>query len=205
MVGLAFIASLLSFRHKYAYHLRAFSVLLGITFFTEMIARSSSTLHISRNAVYNVFMLIEFPWYAWYYRQILRAGWPRRALRVFGCALPVLWLLFFWPLSRVVNWSGLFAAIVVASAVCMAMAYCYQLLTSDDDIALNRHPELWIATGMLFLYLCQVPYYGGVMGYLNVKDRAMSTLVLNVMMMINAAMYLVFIYAFLCPRQPNRS
>lgn len=199
-LGLSFLVSLLAFYYNYPSHLKSFAVLLGVTFVNEIVATQFFGRN-GRNMVYNCFMLVEYSWYAWYYRSIIKSRVIRSGLHGFLILLPLFWFACFFIFSDINQWSSLFITTANFFIVCMAMVFCYEFFLSDEAANPRCVPELWIAIGMLLLYSCQIPFFGGIMNYLSEVNKPLASSLLNVMIIITACMYLLFTYAFLCQRR----
>lgn len=199
-VLLAFLVSLLSFYKKYPFHLKLFSILLGATFITELVA----TQIIKRNSwVYNSFTGIEFTVYALYFYKIIFISWLRKIIKGFILVFPLFWLVMVFFVTGFYKWNSYVIITGGCFTVCMALGYYYQLLYAKNDIHLSSSPEFWIATGMLVFYSCQTPYFG-MMNFLIANYLPFARSFLKVILVIDTAMYLTFIYAFLCPLITHR-
>ena len=151
----------------------------------------------SNHSVYNIFMLFEFSAYGIYYLYILTIPWARALIRVFLVAFPVFWaysVLFVFGLN---TWNSHITVIGSLFTIAISAAYYYQLFTHPTLIKLQRHPEFWIATGMILFYACILSYVG-VLNYLikNYKELAGDLLV--VLHVLVSIMYLIFLYAYVC-------
>ncbi len=205
-VGLAFITSLRSFRLKNPQHLKVFSVLLGLTFLVEIgaVAFPKFTSVKTNSWLYNSFTLIEFSVYAWYYRRIIHLQRIRKAIRVFQILFPVFWFVTVFFVFGFKAWNSYVIITGAFFTMCFVLAYYYQLLASDDVVDISRHPEFWIATGMLIFYSCQVPYFG-MLNYLVENYLLLAKKLLKVLTLINILMYSLFTYAYLCRISTKKS
>ncbi len=102
VIGLAFVSSLVSFRLDFAFHLKLISVLLGITLLVECTAVAMIKMHHSNVPLYNIFMLLEFWAFGYYYKCILESPRIRRVVSAFLCCFPSsgYWLCFSYSASR---------------------------------------------------------------------------------------------------------
>jgi hypothetical protein len=78
-----------------------------------------------------------------------------------------------------------------------AIVYCYQLLNAEEPIMLRNCGEFWIAIGLIFFYVCSVPYMGmfNFLAKLHVDLAYMLKIPLQIS---NIMMYSLFTYAFIC-------
>ena len=202
---MSFLVSLLSFQQQYPLHLRIFSILLGLTFLTEVFAAwlGKFFFHLgNNNAIYNLFVLIEFSVYAFYYYLIIEVVWIKKLIRIFSIVFPFFWLWTVFFVLGINKWNSYVIISGAVFTVFFALGYYYQILKTKKDIVLFSHPEFWIATGMLVFYSCQIPYFG-TLNYLIKKNLVIARSLLSVLDVIDAAMYMLFIYAFICPIIPK--
>jgi len=201
-VSLSFLVSLVSFKWHYPFHLKLFSGLLGLTFLTELFATQIGVkyFHWTNNSgIYNSFTIIEFMTYAYYYYCIISVVWIRNIIKGFMFFFPFFWFITVFFVFGFDKWNSYVILMGAFFSVCFALGYYYQILKSKKDIYLLSHPEFWIATGMLILYSCQLPYFG-MLNYLNKNYLILSRSFWVVLLVINTCMYLLFTYAFLCKK-----
>jgi hypothetical protein len=205
-IGLAFLASLLSFKYNYPRHLKLFSVLLGITFLVEITANfvltKSMGLSDYRSALYNQFALFEFVAYAYFFYLISRNTQVKRIIVFFICLFPVLWIATTFFLFGYKGWNTVVITVGGYFTVLFALLYVYHSSGHEDVTRLSKRSEFWIAIGMVIFYSCQVPY----LGMLNVLNKNYPTLtryLLRASMVIDGIMYCFFIYAYLCRRKKS--
>src|SRR5689334_9779237 len=93
-IGIAFFVSLISFKRKFSFHLRFFSVLLVLTLITDIAAAYGITLlnYNANSPVYNSFMPIEFCAYSYFFQQIYKHKKAIDFGRYILLILPVCWL-----------------------------------------------------------------------------------------------------------------
>ena len=198
-MGVAFLASLTSFKQPYSKHLRFFSLLLALTFVVEFVAVIGRRLEwISSNIIlYNTFMLIEFTAYMWYFHQVIRNPKVKRRLRFLLVAFPIFWVWSTLAVFGISIWNSYVSTAGSLITVIMAAYYYYELFTASELVRLNRSAEFWIATGLIIFYACQLPYVG-MLNYLTVNHRPLARQLLAVLQIGVCIMYSIFIYAYLC-------
>jgi hypothetical protein len=203
-VLIAFICSLNSFRLHYSRHLRFFSIFLGITAVTEIVANFLVQYPTSNYPVYNLFILIQYPMIAWYYRHIISDKKTRQLLLAFIVLYPVFWLSIFLFVYTFDQWCTYGIMLGDLFIVIFSSRYIYELITSENPVQLQRHPEFWISVGLLFFCACELPITG-IINFL-VQDW-LSTWqliqkIFSILQLLNILMYLMFTYAFLCRETP---
>jgi hypothetical protein len=202
-IGLAFLASLVSFRQEYDRHLKLFSLLLGLTFLVECAAVTMMKTHHNNVGLYNSFMLVEFWTYGYYYYMIIGKGFVKRAIRWFLWVFPAFWVVAVFLLFGWKQWNSYVVIAGSLSVIFFSAAYYYQLFTQPSLVKLSRTPEFWIATGLILFYSCNLPYIGMlnflVNNYLLLARRLMGALDI-----LNIIMYSIFIFAYLCRIRTRR-
>jgi len=178
-------------------HLKVFSVLLGITFFVECCAIWLIDHHISNIPMYNIFMLVEFWVYAWYYRLILKSKTPRKIINIFLWIYPLFWAIVVFWVFGINRWNSYLSVIGSFFTILFSVAYYYQLFTQPELARLDRTPEFWIATGLLLFYTCELPFMG-TLNFLVKNYRHLAHQLITVLQVLDILMYSIFIYAFLC-------
>lgn len=198
-VGVAFLVSLVSFRFNYEWYLKFFSILLGLTFFVEVLTIVMINLaHVqSTQWVYNIFIPVEFVCYGYFFLLILKTRWIRQLVwaLIIGClagGVATTFLVFHFH-----KWNSYQAIAAALFTIVFAVSYYYELFISDVRFELRSKPEFWIATGMIIFYSCQLPFLGTV-NYLVKTSMNLALSLLNVLRCIDILMYLIFCYAFLC-------
>ena len=201
-IGISFITSLTSFKYGYPRHLKAFGLFLGASFLVEVIANELfPLLHLNRyrNALYNSFSLVEFIFYAGFFYTIMEKRWIKKTLLVFICLFPLIWAKLVFDEAGFFKWHGDQIAVGGFFIASFALLYIYYLSSSDDLLHLSKHSEFWIAIALLLFYSCEAPFMGTLV-YVSTHYLPLAKFLLKFSMAINAIMYLIFTYAFLCRR-----
>ena len=199
-IGVAFISSLVSVTFHFPKHLQWFSFFLGLSFLVEMTANFIfPALHLNRyrNALYNVFSLVEFIFYAYFFYSLTLKQWIKKAQIFFMCLFPFIWAKLVFDKDGFYKWHGDQIAIGGFFMVCFALLFIYHLADTEEPIALSKHAEFWIAIGLVLYYSCETPFMG-TLKYLSSHYLSLAKLLLKVSMVINSIMYCLFTYAFLC-------
>jgi len=160
IIGLSFIASLASFRLAFPYHLKLFSVLLGCTFLVEVTAVRMYKTHHSNVPLYNIFMLVEFCTYAYYYKCIAQPRWLKKMVDYFLVGFPLFWGVVVFFVFGIGKWNSYVVIAGSLFTIFFSAAYYYQLFTQDVLVRLESSPEFWIATGLIIFYTFNLPFMG---------------------------------------------
>jgi hypothetical protein len=204
VLALAFISSLISFRLDFSYPLKMFSVLLGLTIVVECISVTMVKFHHSNVPLYNVFMLLEFWAYGYYYRRMIDSARVRKMINVFLWLYPVFWAIVVFFIFGINTWNSY---VIVAGSfftILFSAIFYYQLFTHAELVRLDISPGFWIATGLIIFYTFNLPYMG-TLNFLAKNYLSLAIKLLYVLKILNIIMYSIFIYAFLCRINTKRS
>ena len=199
-IGLAFISSLISFRLDYSIHLKIFSVLLGLTLVNELLAVYGLVLvNLKTNLpIYNIFILIEFWVFGWFFYQIISNKKVKLFIKIFLILFPIFWIVAVFYLFGFNSWNSYVIITGSAFTIFLSAFYYYELFTSQKLLMLTRLPEFWIATGLIIFYSGNLPFTG-MLNYLSINYRDLAIQLLTVLRILIIIMYSIFTYAFLCP------
>ena len=198
-MGIAFLASLNSFRLDFPPHLKVFSLLLGCDFLVELSCNYLvRPFHFHSNVpLYNVFMLVEFWTYAWFFRTILDSPVLKKLIGYYLVLLPIYWTIVVFFVFGIGHWNSYLSIFGSLFTVCMAVAFYYQLFSASHLIRLTASPEFWIATAIIIFYACNLPYLG-MLNFITIKYRPLAQELLLVLQFLNIIMYSLFTIGFLC-------
>jgi hypothetical protein len=153
--------------------------------------------HQSNVPLYNLFMLVEFWVYGYYYKCIIEPGRLKRLIRFYLWLFPVFWVVVVFFLFGLAKWNSYVAVGGSFFTICFSGGYYYQLFTQEELVRLDITPEFWIATGLIIFYACNLPYTG-MLNFLVKNYLDLARNLLTVLDILNLVMYSLFIYAFLC-------
>ena len=189
-VLIGFLSSLVSFRLDMPFHLKFFSVLLGLTFLVEVVAGVVVVMlfHHRNLWVYNVFTLVEFWAYGYYYYRLIRVKALKRIIYCFLVTFPIFWAMTVILRFGLTQWNGYVLTAGSFFSVLFALMYYYQLISAPEVVALRKLPEFWIATGMMIFYLGALPYFGA-LNFLLTNFPALSRSFLGVYKVLDSLMY----------------
>jgi hypothetical protein len=204
IVIISFICSLVSFRLLYPFHLKLFSILLFITVVTELISNFFLTpLHLNSNyPVYNIFTLIEYPLLGLFFRIIITNKNFKILCLAFIIIFPIFWFYIFLFVYKLDEWNSYGIIFGDLFIITFAARYLYELFTSNELIQFGKHTEFWISVALIFYCCCELPITGILNFWIN--DSKTTLRLLNILQLLNIAMYSIFIYAFLCPLKATR-
>lgn len=202
-VAFAFGCGLLSFSRSGSRLFRQFTVFLGVTLLVEVAVNIVfHWAHVRgryRNGVYNIFSLVEMLFYAYYFYRITESQFVRKIQLAFLLLFPPVWAWLVFDRTGILAFHGTAITVGGLFIVCFATHHLYELSAHLRSHNIFRVPNFWIATALMLFYCCQAPFMGSVT-YLAAHHRELSMSLLNVSVIINTLMYLMFGYAFLCQK-----
>jgi len=203
-ICLAFLSSLVYTRLDTTLHLWIFSLLLGLNLANEGLAWWRVSAYKTTISQYNGFMLLEFSAYAGYYYLIIQSPFTRKIIKGFLWLYPIFWAVDVFAVVDIDNRYIYLCIVGGIFTVIFSLAYYFQLFTEPKLVRLDRTPEFWIATGLILVYTCSLPFIGmHVFLMTNHLPRPMK--LNNMMEVLRIIMYCIFIYAFLCRINSTKS
>ncbi|HEY4338183.1 MAG TPA: hypothetical protein VGM89_19885 [Puia sp.] len=199
-IGIAFLSSLNAFRLDLPLHLKIFSLLLACDLVVEVCSTFllGPVFHMRSNVqFYNVFMLVEYFTYAWFYRTILKNRLLRRLIGAYLILFPIFWFVAVFFVFGFDHWNSYLSIVGSFFTVCMAVAFYYQLFTAPQLTRLTVSPEFWISTGVIIFYTCNLPYLG-MLNFITKEYLPLARKLLMLLQVLNIIMYSLFTLAFLC-------
>lgn len=199
-----FVCSLVSFRLHYAWHLRLFSVLIGISVLTEWLAfYGPGIFNMNSNYLfYNVFLLLQYIVYAFFFRVALPAGKIKNSIPPFIVAFGIFWLLTSFTVFGLQAWNSYVVIVGDVFTILAACHYFYTIFTADTLLNFSTSAEFWITAGLFIYCSCELPVTG-MLNYLAYHHEELTLDLYAVLQWLNILMYSIFLYAFLCPLKIN--
>lgn len=199
LLAAAAITGLIKFRNSLPVHLKGIILMMPYVLLVEISAVFFRNLIKGQNVLpqYNIIMLIEFLVYAYFFKEIIVSGLVKKLISIFMIFFPVFWYISVFFIFKITAWNSYVFLVGGTCTIVWAIVYCYQLLTSTENILISHCSEFWIVLGLIVFYSCQVPFMG-IFNYLSVNY---PSLIMNFQMglqVTNIIMYALFTYAFLC-------
>jgi hypothetical protein len=201
---LAFLSSLVCWRSGLAIHLKIFSCLLGLTFGVEFFAAViAPAFHLRPlSSIYNIFFLVQFWTYGYYYYRLIRVELLRKLILFFLVVFPLFWVATVFFLLGFNRWDSYLLIVGSFFSIVLALLYYYQLILDEEVPPLRNLPEFWIATGMLLFYLGALPYFG-TLNFLVHHNLLLGTGgLVNTVRGLDILMYGAISFGFLCRAFP---
>ena len=165
---------------------------LSVFFFKQDFGYEGNTL-----PQYNFFILVEFIFYAYFFKHIIKNVYLQKVIKLFLFMFPVLWYIFSFYCFNILQWSSYAFVFGGTFIIFFALIYCYEKLTSEETTSLFNEGEFWIAIGLIVYYTCVVPYMG-MFHYLTENYEQLAVKLKKLNLITNIIMYCLFAYAFIC-------
>lgn len=195
-VAISFLASFVVYFQKDSRrYLRLFPLFLMLTIAVEMGAAWLFAHKRSTAILYNIFASIEFLFYMYVVREIIKSLRVKKIIFYTAClylSLGVTNVLF---IQKMTSFNSITYAIgcLIISIICFY--YFFELFQLPYSVILARQPAFWICAGLLFFYTCSFPIYGLV----NFLPPDFVTKNIQVfIVLLNVFLYSSFTIAFLC-------
>lgn len=198
------VGAIAYFRKGTPAFLRTLPVYLLITFVVEYIGQWMNDNGKVTVTLYNVFITIEFVFYFWMLRHIVKNRFIRKLL------FHSLWL---YPLLVILNklflQKGLQFHTITVSLGCLlivvaTITYFFELFQFDKPVDLVREPSFWICSGLLFFYACTFPLYA-LINFLRDPSNIIIKNLASIFAIVNILLYSSFIIAALCRIRTRKS
>jgi hypothetical protein len=201
LLAVATVSGLINFNNSLSVHLKGIILMMPFILLVEIGAAFFRDLIKDHNVLpqYNIIMLIEFLVYAYFFKEIIVSGLVKKLISVFMIFFPVFWYICVFFIFKITEWNSYVFLVGGTFTIIWALIYCYQLLTSVEDISISSCSEFWIALGIIIFYSCEVPF----MGVFNFLRTNYPSLIMKLQMglqVTNIIMYSLFTYAFLCKK-----
>ncbi|SDD37087.1 hypothetical protein [Niabella drilacis] len=165
----------------------------SVIFFREKFSTDTNVL-----PQYNFFMLIEFLFYAWFFKGVINIGAIKKSIDVFLLLFPVLWYIFVFGFFNISQWNSYTFLLGGSCMVFFGLTYYYQLFKwLPPNYSIARSSEFWITTGIMIFYTTGVPYMG-MYNFLSSNFEWLAQSLKPVLQVTNIIMYSLFAYAFIC-------
>jgi hypothetical protein len=199
VLSLCFLCSLVSWKYGYAWHMKLFSILLGITVITESLAIIvHKQFHRPNHAIYSWFMLFEYCLYALFFRLLLRHRRARRAIDIFLLVFPLAWAATTFLVFRLQGWNSYIILLGNVFTIILGLIFFYELFTSEELRNFVEIPEFWIVAATVSYSCCEIPITG-MLNYLAVNYESVALKLKIVLQALNILLYLIIMVAFLLP------
>jgi hypothetical protein len=203
------IFSLNSFRLKWSEKYKVFSIFLLASFAIELFAiswkwhlyKTDYWIFAKSNLwVYNLFLLIRFSVYTYFFYNLLESPFIKKAIRFFYIPLILLGILnyFLFETPHKVDNMAIIIVHIIVTILCLI--FFREVLKAKTLITLTKHPAIWISLGAFLYHSATLPFFI-FLNYLIKVNPTLAISCLNINQALNIIMYSLFFISFLCNPQ----
>lgn len=155
--------------------------------------------------LYNIFMVIEFSVYAFFFTHILKNRIGLQLAKGFLYTFPIAGTFLLFSLyNNLFRWASLVEIIGTLFTCLFCIVFYYEIFSEKQPVELRRSAEFWIVTGLLVFYSTTIPYTG-MLNYLYQKHQVTAKDFLLALHIANVLLYSIISYAYLCRNFPLKS
>lgn len=203
VVCCAGLIGLFTLRKESLAHFKFIGLLVAYTMLVEttsILFKDIFSLKRNVHPQYNVFLLVEFLFYAYFFKQVIRHGKIKSIISWFLVLFPVAWYVLVFCVGSILNWNSYMFLVGATFMVILCAAYFYEFFNSEEITVASKNGVFWIVTGLFSFYACAIPY----MGMYNFLMNGYSELAIKLKVLLqisNIILYSLMGYAFLCQRK----
>lgn len=191
------VGAIVYFKKGTPVFLRVLPVYLLITFTVEYIGQWMNDNGKVTVTLYNVFTTMEFVFYFWMLRYMVRNRWAKRLLFHSLWFYPVLVILNILFLLKDMQFHTITYSFGGFLIVIATIIYFFELFQFDKPVNLVREPAFWICSGLLFFYACTFPLYA-LINFFQDPSNIIIKNITSILAVVNILLYSSFIIAALC-------
>lgn len=191
------VGAIVYFKKGTPVFLRVLPVYLLITFTVEYIGQWMNDNGKVTVTLYNVFTTMEFVFYFWMLRYMVRNRWAKRLLFHSLWFYPVLVILNILFLLKDMQFHTITYSFGGFLIVIATIIYFFELFQFDKPVNLVREPPFWICSGLLFFYACTFPLYA-LINFFQDPSNIIIKNITSILAVVNILLYSSFIIAALC-------
>jgi hypothetical protein len=205
-VFLSFLAALTTYlRPGASLYLRSFPIFLFITSIVEIIGQYLSIHHQSNTELYNFFTSIEFTFYFWVLRHIIRNPVAKKIIFHLVWIFPLFAFINVFFIQGIHIFNTITYSLGSLFIVIITIYYFFEIFQLPGSIPVLREPAFWICFGPLIYYSCSFPMFALVTRL----GKSTPGFILNnldvIIDLINILLYSSFTIAFLCSLRMRKS
>lgn len=199
VLTMAALASVVSLKRRIFFPIQIIALIVLYTCFVEwsVLYKGKFMAEKTNAQIYNCYMLGQYLAFAYYFQQIIQSSRVRKGIQAFLYLYPVFWYFLVFFVFQFNEWNSYVFIIGGVCTILWAIVYCYELLAADEPVMLRYNGTFWIAIGLVFFYVCNVPYMG-MYRFLTEYHTNLATLLWIPLQISNIVMYSLFTYAFVC-------
>lgn len=181
-------------------YLKLFPLFLVLTVLVELGAAWMLKIdkkHGPTNLLYNPFTILEFVFYFFSIREIIKKRAAKNILLGLMVGFPlvaIINLIFFQGIYKFHSFTYSIGCLLIVGC---CIYYFYELFLMPHSVNLLRQPAFWICTALLFFYAFTYPIYGLSNLMSGFSDHVLG-IIKKIIQSLNILLYSFFSIAFLC-------
>jgi hypothetical protein len=192
------------FKKKLPEHLFLFPFFLFFTLVVEFIGWWLSEIPENNADLYNFSSLAASTYYMYLMLHMIHSRPAKKTILVMMSVNVVVSLGNIFFVQKLATFHTMTYSIGCLLIVVISMYYFYELFQRPNSIDLKKEPAFWIATGLLFFYICTLPILGA-LNYLFTFPDVIAGSVEQVISILNVLLYSLFTIGLLCRVSFKRS
>jgi hypothetical protein len=199
------LASLTSFIQRPSpFFLRLFPFYFLLTFLVQQVGNFLSQRGVHNTPLYNAYSIIEFIFYFFIFREIIRNTRVKAVILGILIVYPLVASFNIFYFQRVSSFHSMTFSIGCAVIVILCIVYFVELFQLPEATNLKNEPSFWICTAILFSYVCTFPFWG-LVNFMKTAPALIIKHLMTILMFINVLSYSLFTIAFLCRLRIRKS
>jgi hypothetical protein len=178
-------------------YLRYFPPFLFFVLAIELIGAFLQSRHQNNTLLYNLYSILEFEFYLYFYFQLILSDSARKGIRVALIVFPLICLVDIFLIQgqhTFHTYTFTLGSVIIDIAGIM---YFFQLFMSRTKVALLKHPAFWINAGLIFFFTTSMSFLS-VINYVSTLPKSITLELLKMLVLVNTLKYITFIIAILC-------
>jgi hypothetical protein len=191
-------------KRKTDLYIKVFPLFLVLSFLVEMVGDIRNNKGLNTLIIYNFFGVIEFTFYMWMIREIIRVDKVKKILRYLLIIYPLVSLINIFFIQGTNHFASLTYSLGCLLIVLLCIYYFFELFQAPTSVNLTRQPAFWICSGLLFFYCCSFPIFG-LSNFLLSLPKVFRRNIITIIILLNVFLYSMFTLAFLCRFRMTKS
>ena len=198
------LSSILVFNKNCPAFLKAFSPFLSLSLTVELLGLHFEKKRVNALPIYNIFTTIEFCFYTWVIRDIIKSKKTKKTIAYLLIGFPCLSALTILFIQGFNNFNSITYSLGCLLIISLSIYYFFELFRLQYSVKLINDPGFWVCTGLLFFYCVSFPIYVCENLIKNFPSKLHSILSF-VILILNLILYSLFCIAFLCKIRVRKS
>ncbi len=204
-IFVSLLASLtLYFQRKDDAWLRYFPPFLLVSVLVDLASMLNLIKGDINHAAYNFFSLVEFIFYFFILREIIRSRLMKRIIQIVIFIYGALHLGNIIFIQKIYGFPVTTYALGCLLIVAISIYYFYELFQIPQPVPLVRQPAFWVCSGLLFFYCVTFPIFAPMNLLKGLPNVILKNLV-EIIHVLNVLLYSSFTIAFLCRPRTRKS